>query len=155
MCKPHLFLLLVCALSLLTFAPNATTAPTLGDKPPKYEYAELNFVRTPAFGGRNGGGQGKGQFGGQPGGKGGPAAGWVADTIRWTTGEEEIEVQEWAELGDKLKAPAPKKESPQSVHKLRVLNKLSADGWEMMDQSLGDTRFPAMMGGWSFRRRLP
>jgi hypothetical protein len=157
--KAHLFLLLVGALSLLTFAPNATTAPALGDKPVKYEYAELTFSRllerqAQWGGGFGGGGPGGGQFGGQAGGGGGPAAGRVAPSIRWTTGQEEIEVEVWSDLADKLKAPATKKESPQSVHKLRVLNKLSADGWEMMDQSLGDTRFPAIMG-WSFRRRLP
>ena len=43
--KAHLFLLLVCALSLLTFVPNARTAPIPGDKPTKYEYAELTFHR--------------------------------------------------------------------------------------------------------------
>lgn len=136
--KPHLFFILVCALSLLIFAPNATTAPALGDKPPKYEYAELTFPRIPGMALR---------------GKAGPA-GPAAATIRWTTGDEEIEAEEWSGLADKLKAPAPKKESPQNVYKLRVLNKLSADGWEMMDQSLRDTPSPAMMG-WSFRRRLP
>jgi hypothetical protein len=149
--KPHLFLLLVCALSLLILAPSARSAPTLGDKPVKYEYAELTFGRVlprQAFGGGLGGGAGG------PGGGGGPAAGPVVAPIKWTTGEDEIEVQEWSDLADKLKAPAPKKESPQGVHKLRVLNKLSAEGWEMMDQSLSDVRSPAMMG-WSFRRRLP
>ena len=72
-------------------------------------------------------------------------------TVRWTTGEEEIEAKEWEELGDKLKAPSPKKESPSGVHKLRVLNKLSADGWEILDRPAGD---PAT-GVWTFRRRVP
>jgi hypothetical protein len=144
--------LLAGALALVTFVPRATTAPALSDKPVRYEYAELTYGRVaqPQFGG---GGRGGGQFGGQPGG-GGNAAGRVTTTIRWTTGEEEVEVQEWSELGDKLKAPAPKKESPQSVHRLRVLNKLSADGWEMLDRPLGESRaFSAT--GWSFRRRVP
>lgn len=150
----HLFLLLVCALSLLTLAPNATTAPALGDKPPRYEYAEQTFGRVLPRQAQFGGGGPGGQFGGQPapGGRGGLAQ--LSTPIKWTTGEEEIEVQEWSELADKLKAPAPKKDSPQGVHKLRVLNKLSADRWEMMDQSLSDVRSPAIMG-WSFRRRLP
>jgi hypothetical protein len=155
--KPHLFLLLVCALTLLTFAPTATTAPALGDKPPRYEYAELTFGRVlPRQAQFGGGGPGGGQFGGQPGpgGRGGGGPAQVSATIKWTTGEEEIEVEKWSDLADKLKAPAPKKDSPQGVHKLRVLNKLSADGWEMMDQSLSDVRSPAI-AGWSFRRRLP
>jgi hypothetical protein len=145
--KSYLFLLPVCVLSLLTFVPNARTAPALTDRPVKYEYAELSFTRTPVVAGRAGG------LGGGGGG-GGPPPGPAGMPIRWTTGEEEIEVQEWSQLGDKLKAPAPKKDSPQSVHKFRVLNKLSADGWEMIDQSLGDIRHPSIMG-LSFRRRLP
>jgi len=145
--------LLAGALALVTFVPRGTTAPALGDKPVRYEYAELSYGRIlpdqPQFGG---GGRGGGQFGGQPGG-GGPG-GRVTTTIKWTTGEEEVEVQEWSQLGDKLKAPAPKKENPQAVHKLRVLNKLSADGWEMLDRPLGESRaFSAT--GWSFRRRVP
>jgi hypothetical protein len=58
-----------------------------------------------------------------------------------------------SELGDRLKAPAPKRESPPSVHRLRVLNELSADGWEMLDRPLGDGRVGTGVG-WSFRRRV-
>jgi hypothetical protein len=147
--KLLLLSLLSGALSLVTFVPRGTTAPALGDKPVRYEYAELSYGRTaPAQPQLGGGGRGGGQFGG-----GGNAPGLVT-IIRWTTGEEEVEVQEWSELGDKLKAPPPKKESPQGVHRLRVLNKLSADGWEMLDRPLGESR--AFSGtGWSFRRRVP
>jgi hypothetical protein len=135
----HPFPFLVGVLFLLIFASHARTAPALGDKPVKYEYAELTFARAPSLPAR-----GKGGLGGGP----------VAVPVRWTTGDEEIEVEEWSELADKLKAPTPKKESPQGVHKIRVLNTLSADGWEMMDQPLTDTRLAGVMG-WSFRRRLP
>jgi hypothetical protein len=132
------------ALALGMSAPRGSAAPALGDKPVRYEYAELGFARVVR-------GPGAGaNFGGQPGGAPVPAR----TTIRWTTGDEEIEVAEWSELGDKLKAPAPKKDSPESVHRLRVLNKLSADGWEMLDRPLGESR--AFSGtGWSFRRRVP
>jgi hypothetical protein len=118
--RPRLFLLLVCALSLLTFAPKAATAPTLSEKPVKYEFAELTFLRAAGPWGKGGGGLAGG---------GGPAAWGAASPIKWTTAEEEIEVEQWSDLADKLKAPAAKKESPPSVHKLRVLNKLSVDGW--------------------------
>jgi hypothetical protein len=74
----------------------------------------------------------------------------VQTTVRWTTAEEEMEYKEWEELADKLKAPSPKKESPPNVHKLRVLNKLSADGWELLDRPAGD----ASMGTWTFRRQV-
>lgn len=150
--------LLAGALALVTFVPRGTTAPALGDKAPRYEYAELTYNRVllgpgGRGGGFGGGGPGGGQFGGQPGGGGGPAAGRVVGSIKWTTAEEEIEVQEWSDLADKLKAPAPKKESPQGVHRLRVLNKLSADGWEL-DQSFSDFRSAATTS-WTFRRKLP
>jgi hypothetical protein len=140
--------LLAGALALVTFVPRGTTAPALGDKPVRYEYAELGYVRVavPQAAG--------GQLGGQPGGGGfAPAA--IRMVVRWTTGEEEVEVADWAELGDKLKAPAPKKESPPSVHRLRVLNKLSADGWELLDRSLGELRSGPAGSAMSFRRRVP
>jgi hypothetical protein len=149
MCKLLVVPLLAGALALVTFVPRGTTAPALGDKPPRYEYAELTFSQVPERQQVLGG---AGQQG--PGGRRGVGIGGVSTSIRWTTGEEEIEVQEWSDLADKLKAPAPKKESPPSVHKLRVLNKLSADGWEMLDRSLADTRTP-FGSVISFRRRVP
>jgi hypothetical protein len=63
----------------------------------------------------------------------------VETTVRWTTGEEELVTKEWEELGDKLKAPSPKKTSPSNVHRLRVLNKLAQDGWELMEHPPADT----------------
>ena len=139
--KVMLVALILGTLGLLSLAPTGAAAPALGDKPVRYEYAELSVLRVAA---------GKGA--GQPGGNFGPNP--VRTLLRWTTGEEEVEVSEWSELADKLKAPAPKKESSENVHRLRVLNKLSANGWEMLDRSLGAT--PGTAGsGFSFRRRLP
>jgi hypothetical protein len=80
-----------------------------------------------------------------------PAQRALQTTIRWTTAAEQVEVTDWSELAEKLKAEAPKKDSPPAVHKLRVLNKLSADGWEMLDRPLIDTTGISV----SFRRRLP
>lgn len=69
-------------------------------------------------------------------------------TVKWTTAEEDLTFKEWEELGDKLGAASPKKESPATVHKLRVLNKLSATGWELLDRPNPDTT----NGVWTFRR---
>ena len=135
--------LLAGALALGFLVPGGTAAPALGDKPVRYEYAELSSVRIaagPAVAG--------------PPGAGNLAPAGFRTAIRWTTGEEEVEVGDWSELGDRLKAPVPKKESPLNVHRLRVLNKLSADGWEMLDRPLGDGRSTGG-AGWSFRRRVP
>src|SRR5262249_12856398 len=140
----------VAALGL--FVPRGSSAPNLGEKPVKYEYAELRYSRVfagpagmAAFPG-GGGGPGAGFPGAPPAGPvAGPAN--VQNSIRWTTAQEELVTKEWEELADKLKAPAPKKESPVNVHKLRVFNALSADGWEVMDRPAGDSVL------WVFRRQ--
>ena len=150
-------------LGLLSLARPGTAAPNPGEKPVRYEYAELQFSRS--FGGPPGGWPAVGAplppAVAGPGGPGvgfpppalAPAPGMAANTtIRWTTAEEQVEVKEWSELADKLKAAEPKKESPATVHKLRVLNKLSADGWEVMDRPLFDSGSPGTV---AFRRRLP
>ncbi|HKB03788.1 MAG TPA: hypothetical protein VKD90_16305 [Gemmataceae bacterium] len=144
----------VAALGL--FVPRGSSAPALGEKPVKYEYAELRVSRTivaqpgVAGPGAAAGPRGAGAMPGGPGGAGGgfgmqPAA--TESSIRWATAQEEVVTKEWEEMADKLKAPAPKKQSPLTVHRLRVLNALSADGWEMLDRPLGDGS-----NTWSFRR---
>ena len=102
---------------------HGLAAPALTDKPVKYEFAELRFTR-------NGGGgwgmanapQPGGQGGerGPGGGLGGQAVPVVTTSIKFSTGEEEIEAGEWKELADKLRAPAPKKEVSTTVHKLHA-----------------------------------
>jgi hypothetical protein len=67
--------------------------------------------------------------------------------IRFSTGDDEIEADDWKAMGDKLKAPNAKKEGSETVHKLRVLNKLAADGWEF--DSHPD------INAWTLKRRLP
>jgi hypothetical protein len=150
--------LLVAALALFTFISPGRTAPALGDKPVRYEYAELQYARTlEGPGAQWGGGNMPAQLGGRgPGGGGVPAfapaqPATLKTAIRWTTAEEQVEVKEWEELADKLKAPAPKKESPATVHKLRVLNRLSDLGWEVMDRGLLDTS----PGTLALLRKLP
>jgi hypothetical protein len=161
------------ALALVTFVPRGTTAPALADKPVRYEYAELNYSRgyvgvppglAPGWAGQMnprgfGGGGPLQPGGGPPGGPGGAGPGGqptpapeVRTTVRWSTAEEQAEVKSWEELADKLKAPAAKKaNSPETVHKLRVLNRLSEFGWEMMDRPVLNTGTDTV----AFRRRLP
>jgi hypothetical protein len=155
----------VAPLVLLVTCGPAAAAPE--EKPVKYEYAELRFVRGfgpmagpgfPAAGGAPGfpGFPGGGGPPGFPGGGAGPVpvgrpGQFGQATIQWTTGEEELAFKEWEELADRLKAAPAKKESPATVHKLRVLNKLSADGWEILDRPAAE----ASSGLWTFRRRVP
>lgn|SRR5262245_30060410 len=135
--------------ALGVFVPRGSSAPALGEKLVKYEYAELRDARI-IVGQKGmgmaamGGGVGLGLPGGALAG-GNPA---VAQTsIHWETAQEELVTKDWEELADKLKAPAPKKESPVTVHKLWVLNALAADGWELLDRPSGDGN-----STWSFRR---
>ncbi len=120
-----------------------SAAPALGDKAPTWEYAELKAERVFTRPGA----------GGQPGAP--PVPPQVV--IRWTTAEGEIEEKGWAEMADKLKAPPPKKEGlPATVHKLRVLNRLGADGWEVIDHT-GTDGMEGRTGPatWLLKRRAP
>jgi hypothetical protein len=106
---------------LVILAAVATAAPALGDKPPKWEYAELTYRTIPA---RPGGIDGDG--------KEVPATP-SSVSIRWISGAGEVEVKGWDELADKLKVPAPKKGSAAYL-RIQVLNYLGAEGWELMEQ---------------------
>ena len=107
---------------LVTLAAAATAAPALGDKPPKWEYAELTYRSLPARPG-----------GVTADGKEVPAT-RASVSIRWISGAGEVEVKGWDELADKLKAPAIKKGSAAYL-KIQVLNFLGAEGWELMEQT--------------------
>jgi len=117
----------------------AFAAPAPGDKPVRYDHAELRWTRyyipAPAA----------------PGQKA-PLAPNPIISVRWTTAAEEVDTKGWEELANQLKAPAPKKESPATVHKLRVMNALSADGWELLDRPGPEPRDEYV---WTFRRRVP
>jgi hypothetical protein len=132
---------LVVAVALGLFAPRGPAAPALSDKPAKWEYAELKATRVMVAA------PGAPQ---QPGG-GVPAIPQV--TVRWTTAEEELEEKGWDELANKLKAPAPKKDGSVTLHKLRVLNRLGADGWEIYEHT--GTDGTTGTAAWTFRRRAP
>ena len=122
-----------------------TAAPALGDKPGRWEYAELHVQRTVAAlriplapaGGAN------------PA----PAPAVPATTVRWATADEEVQADGWEQLAEKLKAPAPKKEGTPTVHKLRVFNRLGADEWELAEHT--GTDGTTGTATWVFRRRLP
>ena len=69
-----------------------------------------------------------------------------------TIATEEIETDTWEELGDKLKAPAAKKDAKDAAQRLRVLNHLGRQGWELVGRDKGDV---AAITVWTFKRRLP
>jgi hypothetical protein len=92
------------------------------DRPARWEYAELTARTTPA----------------RPGGTARDGAEVpilpAATTVRWTTGDAEVKAQGWDELAAKLNAPGKK---DVTSHRLRVLNALGAEGWELVSQQAG------------------
>jgi hypothetical protein len=105
-------------------------------QPAKWEYAEIVCSRELIFVPVNGGLR--------------PV---IQATIRWSVGEAETDGVDWAELADKLMAPKPKKEGSATIHRLRVFNRIGADGWELIEHSGGDGDSDS--GSWTFRRRVP
>jgi hypothetical protein len=74
----------------------------------------------------------------------------------WVTAKDEIEAEHMKDLADRLNAPLGKEEGSSAHHRMRVMDKLSADGWEVVEYPTLNRKDP--VGGsyiWSFRRRLP
>jgi hypothetical protein len=133
------------AVTLVLFLPSNPAAPALGDKPIKWEYGELTTKRTvveapPA-----------------PGGKGQGNDHVIKTTLVWITQTEEFEGDNWKNLADKLKAPPRKDPGSTIQEKLRLMNHLGADGWELIDHQVpwGDAFRGSSAESCSFKRRMP
>jgi hypothetical protein len=72
--------------------------------------------------------------------------------IRWITGDEEVETTGWDAMATKLNAPPAKKNATEASHRLRVLNRLGAEGWEMMAHH--PREFVAGEEVWTFKRKV-
>src|SRR6266540_5597373 len=148
-------------------ADKAQTAPAPGQvaKPvEKWEDGAIHYSsRTfrggedelPARGGRGGqcgfpgggGAPGGGALPAQPGQPAQPARPRL--TVRWVTGDSEIDATSWEDLAAKLKVPAAKPGATTPVaHKLRVLNQLGSQGWEMVSAGTGTAAI------WVFKRKV-
>jgi len=132
--------------TLVLLAPFGLAAPALGEKPPKWEYAELTYRTTPAR-----------EAGVDADGKEIPAVpSGVA--VRWISGAGEMEAKSWAELAEKLKAPRFKKEGSAALQKIQFLNLLGSEGWELMEQQTtgpSGQMFDRGGGGFGGRDRGP
>lgn len=124
---------------LLLIASVGPPAKIHGEQPAKYEYAELQcrrHARAPVP---------------QPGMKGlGPPVRVVE--IRWVTADDEVTATEWADLAEKLKTPAPKKEASVLMHRLRVFRQLGEQGWEVTEHTGDDGT--ETTSTWTFRRPI-
>jgi hypothetical protein len=148
--------------TLLLLAATVPAAPALGDRPPKWEYAELNYRINP----------------GRPALKDGdgnevPAVP-ASVSIRWVTANGELEAKSWDELAEKLKFKSLKKGSAGFL-KIQMLNYFGSEGWELMEQQgtaptsaasrgfdrgdgfgeRGAPRGPSSSQTWLLKRRVP
>jgi hypothetical protein len=98
----------------------AGPAPALIKAAERWEHGEVSLLRTPKT------------------------------TARWVTARATVEADGWAGLATKLKAPEPAKGATEANHRLRVMDRLSADGWELTAHGKGGPEGAAV---WSFRRR--
>ncbi len=52
-------------------------------------------------------------------------------SVTWDTAEDETTAAGWEDLAKRLKAPPPRKDAPGPLERLRVFDRLGADGWEL------------------------
>jgi hypothetical protein len=71
-------------------------------------------------------------------------------SIRWITADDEIEAKSWEELGTKIKAPAAKKGAKTEVHRMKVLNYLGSQGWELVSNQ-SETALSSVL---TFKRKV-
>jgi len=62
----------------------------------------------------------------------GPAPFKAKSKTTWITGDGETEGDSWEDLAAKLKAPAAAKDARPAAHKVKFLNHLGAQGWELV-----------------------
>jgi hypothetical protein len=59
----------------------------------------------------------------------------VKVSVRWVTGDGETEADDWAALAGKLKAPAAAKGANAAAHRVKLLNHLGSQGWELVSSN--------------------
>jgi hypothetical protein len=125
---------------------NKTDKPEPARKGDRWEYAELHYspARAMKGGGGRGGPGGGGGFGGGGNAQPAPAAVLTKATVRWITADGETEGEGWDGLAAKLKAPAAGKDAKPAAHKVKLLNHLGRDGWELVSSD-GSV--------WTFKRK--
>jgi hypothetical protein len=142
MTKPFFGIAACTAIALGLSTRPGPAAPALPDKPPRWEYAELS-QRTTVRG-----------FGPREGKENEAPAPRIAEpTLRWVTGDADVEAQGWDDLATKLKMSSAKKAATPAGRKVQVLNYLGSDGWELVGVNGGTT--PTAASIWTFKRRVP
>jgi hypothetical protein len=134
--------LLLASAGLLGLAGPVSTVPAPTDRPVvKWEYAELTYRRYAGF---PGGVTATGTvFPGQP----------DTEVIRWVTAEGEVEAKGWADLAERLKAPAFRPGGSAASQRLQLLNHLGGMGWELVARPEPEPGAPTRL--MTFKRRVP
>jgi hypothetical protein len=114
---------------LIVLAADPSPEPAKGGD--RWEYAELQTSPSlaRAMGAFAKGGPGPG-VGAAPGVAAKAAA---RVTVKWATGDDEIDAADWADLATKIKMPAAKDGKPAT--KMKVLNHLGSEGWELVSST--------------------
>jgi len=132
------------ALISATLVAAADPEPEPGVRPEgRWQYAELHQRETPA----------------RMMDDGSVIEGKVITT--WSTSAAKVSGDGWEDMAKKLKAPAPAK-AAEVNHKLRVMDQLGAQGWELVSVELPAPRTAAVRGAasarpsttWLFKRKL-
>jgi hypothetical protein len=94
------------------------------------------------------GGPGAGAAGPGPGPGAAPAVARVPrTTIRWATSKATIEADGWEGMAKQLKAPPAAKDATEVNHKLRVMDRLGAQSWELV-------AYDRDANVWTFKRKV-
>jgi hypothetical protein len=76
------------------------------------------------------------------------------ETVVWITEDEEVRATSWEDMATKIKAPAAKKNLTADGHKFRVLNRLGAEGWELVSHQRPDGPALRASESWTFKRKV-
>lgn len=74
--------------------------------------------------------------------------------VEWTTADQAIKSEDWDDVADKLKVPSLKEAGTSGQRKLRLLNRLVSDGWEIVEHQR-PTIGGSATESWTFKRRVP
>jgi hypothetical protein len=71
---------------------------------------------------------------------------------RWVTSEAEMDAENWQELAKKMKVALGKKKLSEAMYKMKVLNHLGANGWELVGFEPQDNN--PNLSQWLFKRKI-
>jgi hypothetical protein len=126
-------------LVVLVFLASGEAAPVPVVRGDKWEYCEIQYSYTPARSGA-------------PKGGGARVVRPAQTTILWITGTEETEATGWEDMAQKMKAPAGRQNASESAQRMRVLNHMGSQGWELVTTTRDSSSYISPQT-WIFKRK--